>query len=87
MFPGIVSVWNAVHDRILSVFQTVEVNHEPGNGRTIVCFQKRPDAMRRYAEYGRKKLGFGCMRLPLTNREDPKSIDLPQVMQMVDLFS
>ena len=33
-----------------------------------------------------KKLGFGCMRLPLTNREDPKSIDLPQVMQMVDLF-
>ena len=25
-----------------------------------------------------KKLGFGCMRLPLTNPEDPTSVDLKQ---------
>lgn len=33
-----------------------------------------------------KKLGFGTMRLPLTNPDDPKSIDLAQVEQMVDAF-
>ena len=33
-----------------------------------------------------KKLGFGAMRLPLTDAEDPKSIDLVQAQQMVDLF-
>ena len=32
------------------------------------------------------KMGFGCMRLPLLNEDDPKSIDLPQFEQMVDLF-
>ncbi len=33
-----------------------------------------------------KKLGFGMMRLPLLNPEDKKSIDKPQVCQMVDTF-
>lgn len=33
-----------------------------------------------------KKLGFGLMRLPLTNAEDPKSIDLEQLKQMTDEF-
>ena len=33
-----------------------------------------------------KKLGFGCMRLPLTNPDDPTSVDLEQVKAMVDLF-
>ena len=33
-----------------------------------------------------KKLGFGAMRLPLLDREDPKSIDLAQFQQMADLF-
>lgn len=33
-----------------------------------------------------KKLGFGMMRLPLTDPEKLTSIDLPQVKQMVDLF-
>lgn len=33
-----------------------------------------------------QKLGFGLMRLPLLNSEDPKSIDLAQVSQMVDEF-
>lgn len=33
-----------------------------------------------------KKLGFGLMRLPLLNKEDPKSIDEVQVCQMVDEF-
>ena len=33
-----------------------------------------------------KKLGFGAMRLPITDREDPKSIDLAQFQQMADLF-
>ena len=33
-----------------------------------------------------KKLGFGTMRLPLTNADDPKSIDHEQVCQMVDLY-
>ncbi len=33
-----------------------------------------------------KKLGFGLMRLPLMNPDDPKSIDKPQVCRMADLF-
>ena len=33
-----------------------------------------------------KKLGFGCMRFPLLNPDDPKSVDLEQVKAMVDLF-
>ncbi|MBQ1963720.1 MAG: aldo/keto reductase [Clostridia bacterium] len=33
-----------------------------------------------------KKLGFGMMRLPLLDREDPKSVDMEQVCQMVDTF-
>lgn len=33
-----------------------------------------------------KKLGFGTMRLPLLNPEDPKSIDLEQFQQMTDHF-
>lgn len=33
-----------------------------------------------------KKLGFGLMRLPLTDANDPTSIDLEQAKQMVDLF-
>lgn len=33
-----------------------------------------------------RKLGFGAMRLPLTNPDDPKSIDIDQLCQMVDLY-
>ena len=33
-----------------------------------------------------KKLGFGTMRLPLTDHEDPRSVDLAQFRQMADLF-
>ena len=33
-----------------------------------------------------KKLGFGCMRLPITNPEDRKSIDLQQFGEMIDVF-
>lgn len=33
-----------------------------------------------------KKLGFGLMRLPLTNPADPKSIDMPFLMKMADEF-
>ena len=33
-----------------------------------------------------KKLGFGLMRLPLTNANDQKSVDLEQVKNMVDTF-
>ncbi len=33
-----------------------------------------------------KKLGFGCMRLPLLNEDDPKSIDIKQACEMVDTF-
>ncbi len=33
-----------------------------------------------------KKLGFGTMRLPLTNPEDPKSIDLEQFKRMADTY-
>lgn len=32
------------------------------------------------------KLGFGCMRLPLTNPDDVTSIDIDQVKEMVDCF-
>ncbi|MFA0814792.1 MAG: aldo/keto reductase [Anaerofustis sp.] len=33
-----------------------------------------------------KKFGFGGMRFPLTDKDNPKSIDLAQVEQMVDCF-
>lgn len=33
-----------------------------------------------------KKLGFGCMRLPLTDPENQKSIDLEKFCEMVDAF-
>ncbi len=33
-----------------------------------------------------KKLGFGTMRLPLLNPDDPSSIDLNQFMKMTDMF-
>ena len=33
-----------------------------------------------------KKLGFGAMRLPLTDPENPRSIDLEQFKRMVDLY-
>ena len=33
-----------------------------------------------------KKMGFGLMRLPLTDSADEGSIDMPQVCRMVDLF-
>lgn len=33
-----------------------------------------------------KKLGFGLMRLPVLNAEDSKSIDMPQMERMVDMF-
>lgn len=33
-----------------------------------------------------KNLGFGTMRLPLLNADDPTSIDFEQVCRMVDLF-
>lgn len=32
------------------------------------------------------KLGFGCMRLPLTDPSDQTSIDLEQFKAMVDAF-
>lgn len=32
------------------------------------------------------KLGFGCMRLPLTDADDPKSIDIDHFSKMVDAF-
>ena len=32
------------------------------------------------------KLGFGCMRLPLLDPNDQKSIDIEQFKQMVDAF-
>lgn len=33
-----------------------------------------------------KKLGFGCMRLPLTHPEDQTQVDIPQMEKMVDTF-
>ena len=33
-----------------------------------------------------KKLGFGTMRLPLLDEEDPKSIDLETFRQMADRY-
>ena len=32
------------------------------------------------------KLGFGCMRLPLTDPKDQKSIDIEHLKKMVDTF-
>ena len=33
-----------------------------------------------------KKLGFGLMRLPTTEPDNPSKIDMEQVKKMVDLF-
>ncbi|MDE6877129.1 MAG: aldo/keto reductase, partial [Alistipes sp.] len=33
-----------------------------------------------------RKLGFGCMRLPLTDPEDFAKVDMAQVEKMVDTF-
>ena len=33
-----------------------------------------------------KKLGFGLMRMPVLNENDPASVDIEQVKKMVDLF-
>ena len=33
-----------------------------------------------------KKLGFGMMRMPLLDPDDPKTVDLAQVEKMIDLF-
>jgi hypothetical protein len=33
-----------------------------------------------------KKLGFGFMRLPITDKEDQASIDFEQLNKMVDAF-
>ena len=33
-----------------------------------------------------KKLGFGTMRLPRLDPDDPQSIDIKQTEKMVDLF-
>lgn len=35
---------------------------------------------------GAKKLGFGLMRLPLNNPDDPTDIDVEQAKEMVDMF-
>ncbi len=35
---------------------------------------------------GLKKLGFGAMRLPLKDKDDPKNIDHAQLCRMVDLY-
>ena len=33
-----------------------------------------------------KKLGFGLMRLPLRDRNDPADVDIEKVNEMVDYF-
>ncbi len=33
-----------------------------------------------------KKLGYGCMRFPLIDKEDPKSLDYEKITQMIDTF-
>lgn len=33
-----------------------------------------------------KRLGFGCMRLPLLDAEDPRSVDMETLCRMVDTF-
>ena len=38
------------------------------------------------ASFPESKMGFGCMRLPLTDPADQKSIDIDQFKQMVDVF-
>ena len=35
---------------------------------------------------GTKKLGFGLMRLPSLNADDPSKIDMEQTKKMVDTF-
>ena len=42
--------------------------------------------MERGKSMEKKKLGFGCMRLPVLNPEDVTSFDIPQIEKMVDTF-
>ena len=37
-------------------------------------------------DFGKKKLGFGLMRLPILKEDDPSTIDIEQAKEMVDLF-
>lgn len=46
----------------------------------VVCYRRDKMAMEQ------KKLGFGFMRLPLINEEDPTSIDMDMLNKMVDYF-
>ena len=49
--------------------------------------RRRPTGTHRKKEdLPMKKLGFGCMRLPLTDPSDVTSIDMPQFEAMVDRF-
>lgn len=50
------------------------------NGTTI-----RPAAAED-ALFPKSKMGFGCMRLPQTDSDDPTSIDIEQLKEMVDVF-
>ena len=34
----------------------------------------------------KSKFGFGCMRLPLTDENDPKSVDQELFNRMVDIY-
>lgn len=36
--------------------------------------------------FPKSKMGFGCMRLPLLDEADQKSIDMDQFKEMVDVF-
>lgn len=36
--------------------------------------------------FGKKRLGMGCMRLPVLNEDDDSSFDVPQINRMTDIF-
>ena len=37
-------------------------------------------------KYGKKQFGYGCMRLPLLNAEDPVSFDYPLIEKLFDAY-
>lgn len=45
-----------------------------------------PVLKKKKGEKRMKKLGFGCMRLPLTDKKDDSSVDIEQVKEMVDAY-
>lgn len=58
------------------------VNYKPSKGKSVNV----PIIKKTKGDSDMKKLGFGCMRLPLTDKKDDSAVDIEQVKKMVDAY-